>query len=224
MTVKPTSIPLIDAARRIVHQFPNVTIRFDGHCGLGAPNNIADRFSLARSLSVVHELCTNNHNTHDEEHWILNRIEQCNGWGKRIVQHIVDIEEEDDNDDNTPHPFQFLASRGRGWTEMYLQLDDICLPPVPSYYYNNTHGRHLTTRTFDQRSRMNYMRQVMRDAFDGSSSSSSSDEEDNESLVEDDGASSSHDDEEEIEEETVGSNNMNLSDTENDSSEEENDA
>jgi hypothetical protein len=122
-TIIKDNMERIQAIKAILRQFSNIQVTVEAHCGVIAPPGIATRFSRARGMTVVDEITGYDNgrlSLIDEDRVTLN------AWGSRVA-HVA-------ASDSTTHPYGELARQGMGWVEIYLQLNQLVLPPRPSFY------------------------------------------------------------------------------------------
>ncbi|CAJ1936275.1 unnamed protein product [Cylindrotheca closterium] len=105
--------------------FPSMTVRVDAHCGTIAPSGIAENFSRTRGIAVQYAL----ENCFDDIYEgndidVTDRI-TVQPWGRRAALAVAS---------QTSHPFGDLARHGKGWVEIYVDLDGMQLPSRPSFY------------------------------------------------------------------------------------------
>lgn len=92
--------------------FSEATIIIESHCGRAGPRRVAPVFSQERGHTVAQEF----------EH--LDNTIEIHSWGRNIA----------DVAQSSEHPYSELAQTGKGWVEVYLQLDGVAFPEHPSYY------------------------------------------------------------------------------------------
>ena len=119
------SLDRIYLISRLMTKFPSLIVRVDAHCGTIAPSGIAGSFSQARGMAVRYAL----ENCFDEiytgnEIDVTDRI-HIQAWGRRVALAAAS---------QRSHPFGDLARQGKGWVELYVQLDGMQLPQRPSFY------------------------------------------------------------------------------------------
>lgn len=96
----------------IAADFSESTIIIEAHCGRAAPRRVAPTFSQERGRTVA------------EQFQHLENVITVHSWGRNIA----DVAQHFD------HPFAELAGTGKGWVEIYLQLDGETYPPRPPFY------------------------------------------------------------------------------------------
>jgi outer membrane protein OmpA-like peptidoglycan-associated protein len=115
----------IQDVARILQQFTDARVVVESHCGTAAPTLVAADFSRSRGQAVCSELinitfATNYYYIHIEDRVTMRP------WGKRVTEQVVAL---------ANHKNCTVASKGRGWVEVYVQLrDGLQLPPRPDYY------------------------------------------------------------------------------------------
>jgi hypothetical protein len=126
----------VDKVRILLQAFPRLRVTVDSHCGTFGPLGIAGTFSRARGMVVVDELTRSGHsnsNTGEDADGdsvmgaLVDRV-TLNAWGRRISDHAAMV------GGGSTHPYTTLAKQGKGWVEMYLDLDGIELPCRPDFY------------------------------------------------------------------------------------------
>eukprot|EP00977_Amphora_coffeiformis_P010063 scaffold2353_cov167-Amphora_coffeaeformis.AAC.54 len=129
---------------RILKRFPNSFLRIEAHCGTGAPLGIAERFSVARGMSVVrsfleilrHPEMRYPESDDDDGPYFprqdLERRLRMTSWGRQISE-AAEVSQ---------HHYSSLARLGKGWVELYVcHGDHLEMPSRPDFYQGQT--RHL---------------------------------------------------------------------------------
>lgn len=105
--------------------FPSMTVRVDAHSGTIAPSGIAESFSRTRGIAVRYKLenCFVDIYQGNEVD-VADRI-TVQSWGRRAALEVAA---------QASHPFGDLARQGKGWVEIYVDLDGMQVPSRPSFY------------------------------------------------------------------------------------------
>lgn len=119
------SIERVYLISRMMTIFPSMTARLDAHCGTIAPSGIAESFSRTRGVAVQHalEACFDDIYMGSEID-VSDRI-SIQPWGRRAALAVAA---------EASHPFGNLARQGKGWVEVYVELDGMQVPSRPSFY------------------------------------------------------------------------------------------
>lgn len=108
----------IRSVQNLLKRHPSLKVQVYGHVGTIAPRVVA-ALSLSRALQVAEALQTAPGGGR------INATVDVHGWGKQIALRAA--AERD-------HPHSALARVGKGWAEIYLELDGLKFPSRPSYY------------------------------------------------------------------------------------------
>ena len=125
----------VEQVAKLLKRFPNCFLRIEAHCGTGAPWGIAERFSVARGMSVVRaflELLREDIEEEDAEEYFEDRdlviVEErlhMTTWGRRIAE-IAET--------SSDH-YGRVARLGKGWVELYIcHGDNLEMPTRPDFY------------------------------------------------------------------------------------------
>ena len=124
---------------RILKRFPDSFLRIEAHCGTGAPLGIAERFSVARGMSVVRSFLEILRHPEmgyleedDNDSYCFRDLQQrlrMTSWGRQISEAAED----------SPHRYSSVARLGKGWVELYVcHRDQLEMPSRPDFYKGQT--------------------------------------------------------------------------------------
>lgn len=118
------SIERIHLISHMMAKFPSLVVRVEAHAGTIAPSGISESFSRTRGLAVRYALenCFDDLYTGNEID-VTDRI-HMQAWGRRISAVAAQM----------THPFGDLARQGKGWVDIFVELDGMQVPPRPSFY------------------------------------------------------------------------------------------